>query len=83
MVALTRMWKIKVERNGLGGVVLSEFAKGEKGFRKRTSGVSPILSYEQFVRSTMITNFSPTSSLVPTETKHSKCLLSKFVIHEE
>lgn len=70
---------LKIREKRMGGMVLSEFAKGEKSFRKRVIGVSPILSYEQFVKSTMVTNFSPTCSLVPTETKHSKCLLSKHI----
>lgn len=76
-MTLTRVLKIREKR--MGGVVLSEFAKGEKSFRKRAIGVSPILTYEQLVKSTMVTNFSPTCSLVPTETKHSKCLLSKRI----
>lgn len=73
MVALTRVLKIKVEENGLGAVVLSGSANGDNSDRKGAIRVSLMLSYEQFVKSTTVTM----CSLVPKETKHSKCLLNK------
>lgn len=46
MVALIRMLAFNMERNGLLGVVLSGFANGEKGDRKRKIMMFHTLRYE-------------------------------------